>query len=159
MALWVSDSNEVHGYFWVIQNINNSIFNHITNKNREVLNKCLRVFCSLPCIVYWFHRLIFKLVVFSMHQKEEFAFPVLLLNLKHLSKKASYLQKPHTKKEMNLSYIDFIGFGKKHFLKDKRLLSCFINDVNLKYSPYNSFWNNAPILNDWSTFVQNSQGR
>ena len=52
-----------------------------------------------PCIGYWIHSLIFRLVVFSMHQKEESEFPVLLCNHRILSKKASYAA--NTKKARN----------------------------------------------------------
>ena len=43
---------------------------------------------SLPCIGCWFRSMVFMLAVFSIHQKEEFAFPVSLCSQGNLLKKS-----------------------------------------------------------------------
>ena len=59
------------------------------------------------------------LVVFIMHQKEEFTFSVSFCNQRNLSRKAS--SAANTKS----TGWRYVGFCKKHSVKDRRLSLCF----------------------------------
>ena len=105
---WFSCSAFVEGYFCVFKNKYNRNWS-LTRKFR--INVSLALY-GLPCSACWFHCLILRLFDFSMPQKEEFAFSVLLWNQRNLSEKAWYTINPQKK-------------GMKHFL-GRLFLFCFV---------------------------------
>ena len=115
---------------------------------------------------------IFRLVVFSMHPKEEFTFPFSL----HYQKKKNYQVNFHQqqiRKEDEwrwVSYISFTGFCKRYLFRDRRPFLCFKNGLILNSIPplkiylhkmqlifiklLSFFEQNAFILKDRSSVVQ-----
>ena len=71
---------------------------------------------SLPFIGWWFHSLVFRLVIFIMYQKEEFAFCFIAQSKKFI--KERFINIKQKKPGVKITYLGFIGFCEKHFLKD-----------------------------------------
>ena len=114
---------------------------------------------SLASLAYsgcWFHCLSFMLFVFSMHQKEEFTFPISFTQSKKFFKE-SFIYSKHKKQWPKASYIDLTGFCEKHVLKDGRLSLCFkkwscfqLFSVKLLSFPEQ----NTSIFKNWNSFLQ-----
>ena len=77
----------VHRFFHVFKNKNNpswSLIVLLMQIGKFQINAWVFL-ASLPCTGCWFPSKILKLVIFSVHQKDEIAFLVSLCNLKDLS--------------------------------------------------------------------------
>lgn len=135
---WFSCSAFVEGYFWVFKNKYNRNWS-LTRKFR--INVSLALY-GLPCSACWFHCLILRLFDFSMPQKEEFAFSVLLWNQRNLLEKAWYTINPQ-KKEWSVFLEGFFC-----------VLFCVFSIWNPLHKILASFSKQiASILKDWSCFL------
>ena len=82
------------GYFHNFENENNPIWSSVILpvQTGNFRNNSWVSVASLLDIGCWFHSLIFRLDVFSMLQKQKFAFPVSLSNQRNLSMKVSFAE-------------------------------------------------------------------
>ena len=86
------------------------------------------LYYSLPCNGCYFHSLIFSLIIFTNIKKASLYFHCYCAIKKFI--KECFTSSKHKKREKEKSWIqrqvmNFIGFSKKYFLKERRLSSCF----------------------------------
>lgn len=107
------------------------------------------------------HWLVFTLVVFSMYYKTGISISSFVTQSKKFIKE-SFNRCEHKKQITKMSYISFIDFCKKNFVKERKLLLCLKNGLILNSYSKNSQTfvfskQNASILKDWSNFIQNEE--